>query len=331
MRSYRYKKIAATPYAKSLASRYGLDLEAIASSGGVVKGADVERAAASKTGGARITPLARRMAGARGIDRGSIRGSGYGGKIVSADVLNAQSSPSDKSFDARDAVRAVGMTRMRRVIAARMQRSSQEIPAVTQNVEVDATELLELHKSINEGRARENRVSVNDLLIRATALVTREHERFRMQLGEDDSFILHSAVNVGFAVGMDDGLLVPVIKRADEMSVFQISDAAKALIKNARANSLKPSDYGCGVITISNMGMYKVHSFTPIINQPEASILGVGAPTERLVLNERGIEVRKFIMLSLTFDHRIINGAEAAEFELDMKRVLEQPGIILQD
>lgn len=285
----------------------------------------------------RSTPLAQRMAKAGGIDLGGLRGSGYLGKVFSSDLEGvALASPAGLTvgeagvmkLGGGDTVKNIPMSNMRKIIARRMTASAQEIPAVTQNIEVDVTGLLALRSKVNE--SREEKVSLNVFMIKATALAVRKHERFRMQLGADDAFLLHSSANVGFAVGMPEGLLVPVIKNADEKSIHEIAKEAGVLIQRARNNKLMSSDYGCGVITVSNMGMYGTRAFSPIINQPEAAILGVNAPVERLVLERNGICSKSILTLSLTFDHRIINGTEAAEFELTIRALLENPEQLLK-
>lgn len=320
--------IPATPYAKMLARQNGLDLSSAAPSGkhGEVKASDVMAILDSVT---KVTPLAKRMAKEMNIDLSSIKGSGFRGKVRSKDLKNADSDDmrdrlESVMLDIDDVLKKYSMTGMRKVIAKRMMSSHTEIPVVTQNIEVDVTALLNLRKEINDSKDKANRISVNDLIIKAVAITTREQERYRMQL-IDDTYVLHSVVNVGMAVGMDEGLLVPVIKHADEMNVFEISQEAKLLAIKARDNKLSPSDYGCGVITVSNIGMYGTHSFTPIINQPEASILGVNAAIDRLMMVDGRIEQHKIMMLSLTYDHRIINGTEAAAFENRMKELLEDP------
>lgn len=284
----------------------------------------------------RITPLAALMAKGGGIDVSSIKGSGYHGKIFAGDLASAPAAsdiaPPEKirRLDDRDTTEIVTMNAMRKVIAQRMSASAREIPSVTQNLEADVTALLALRNKVNEARSKENKVTMNAFMIKAAALSAMKHARFRMQLTGNYSFVSHSSANVGFAVGMPDGLLVPVIKYANEKNIYEIAEEAGILIQKARTNTLKPEDYGCGVITVSNMGMYGIHSFSPIINQPEASILGVNTPVERLVQTREGIQPRSFLMLSLTFDHRIINGTEAAEFELTMKEFLENPEQLLK-
>lgn len=291
----------------------------------------------------RMTPLAGYMARAGGFDVSNIKGSGYLGKIFAGDltgavpaaagaatVASAAIRPEEiRRLDERDTIEIVNMNAMRKVIAHRMAVSAQEIPSVTQNLEADVTALLALRNQINEGRSKETKVTMNTFMIKAAAISAMKHARFRMQLTGNHAFVLHSSANVGFAVGMPDGLLVPVIKHANEKTVYQIAEETGILIQKARTNTLKPEDYGCGVITVSNMGMYGTHSFSPIINQPEASILGINAPAERLVQTSEGILPRSYLMLSLTFDHRIINGTEAAEFELTMKELLEKPEQLL--
>jgi len=287
----------------------------------------------------RSTPLAQRMAKAWGIELDGLRGSGYRGKVFSGDLEGAAlaghagltaGDAGVRKLDDGDTVKVIPMSNMRKIIARRMAASAQDIPAVTQNMEVDVTRLLALRKMVNESLSREEKVSLNVFMIKATALAVRKHERFRMQLGADDAFVLHSSANVGFAVGMSEGLLVPVIKNADEKSIHEIAKEAGVLIQRARNNKLMSSDYGCGVITVSNMGMYGTRSFSPIINQPEAAILGVNAPVERLVMERNGICSKSILTLSLTFDHRIINGTEAAEFELTIKALLENPEQLLK-
>jgi pyruvate dehydrogenase E2 component (dihydrolipoamide acetyltransferase) len=207
-----------------------------------------------------------------------------------------------------------------------MGRSSRETASVTQFMEMDATELLELRRLMNEDRGAQDRITVTSLIVKALAIALCEHERFRMQLSEqEDAFLLRSAVHIGIAVGADEGLFVPVLRHADKKSVREINAEVSSLSRKARDGALRPDDYTGGVITLSNMGMYGVTAFTPIINQPEASIVGIGAPAQRLVMYPDGIKTRPFITQSLTYDHRIVNGTEAADFQLRIKDLTERP------
>jgi len=224
----------------------------------------------------------------------------------------------------------IRMNGMRRVIAQRMSQSAQETAVVSQFVEVDVTELLEARKLINVGKEKAEQVSVTAFILRAMAIATREHERFRMQMGADGkSFILKSDVNIGVAVGTPEGLTVPVLRGADKKSIERLSAETTEIARDARDMKLPPDAYMGGVITLTNMGMYGVTAFTPIINQPEASILGMGAPAERLVKEGDIFKNRSFMYQSLTYDHRIINGTEAALFQMRIKELLEYPDGLL--
>jgi pyruvate dehydrogenase E2 component (dihydrolipoamide acetyltransferase) len=361
MIKYRYEKVAATPYAKLLAEQRGVALSSVtAGADGVVRAADVLTAAESAGAGvgaareasgrpsdggvshevfgrtvgadasaSRATPLARRIAAAKGIDLGSVQGSGRFGKILASDLSGAAGAAGfvrAAGADAEDVVTVVKMNGMRRTIAQRMARSARETAVVTQFMEMDVSDLLELRAIVNEGRPKGERITLTSFFVKAMAIAVREHERFRMQIQEEENaFLLHSAVNIGVAVGTDEGLSVPVLRGADGKTLGEINAEVSSLSQKARDGALSPDDYRGGVMTLSNMGMFGVTAFTPIINQPEASILGVGAPSERLVLEEDGVRTHSFVMQSLTYDHRIINGTEAAKFQLRVKDLIERP------
>lgn len=333
--------VAATPYARRLANENGIDLHEVAPTGrhGEVKGRDVEE---FLTAAPKATPLAKAMAADMGIDLKSVSGSGYRGKITSADLqpaapAAAAASPApavpDRAVEAamaeiEEVIKRYKMSGMRKVIAQRMYASHNEIPNVTQNIKVDVTELLALRETINKGREKADKVSVNDMIIKAVSKVIMEQERFRMTI-EGNDFVLHDQINIGVAVGLDDGLLVPVIRDVDKKGLLQISKEAKALAKKAREGKLLPADMGNGRITISNIGMFGTHSFTPIINQPEASIVGICGTEDELALVDGQVVVRKKMMVCVTFDHRILNGTEVCRFESRLKQLLEEPVSIL--
>lgn len=321
--------VAATPYARKLANDNEIDLHGVVPSGrhGEVKGRDVEEAinAAPKA-----TPLARAMAADLGIDLKSVSGSGYRGKIVSAD-LNIPGSGTcveEAIAEIEEVIERYKMSGMRKVIAQRMLSSHTEIPPVTQNIKVDVTELLALRESINKGKEKADKVSVNDIIIKAVSKVIMEQERFRMTL-EGDEYVMHNEINIGVAVGLDEGLLVPVIHDVDRKGLLQVSGEAKALAKKAKEGKLLPGDMGNGRITISNIGMFGTHSFTPIINQPEAAIVGICGTEDELALSDGQVVVRKKMMVCVTYDHRILNGTEVCKFESRLKELLENPVSIL--
>jgi len=297
--------------------------------------------------GLKMTLLARRIADRKGIDLSGVAGSGVSGRIFAADLQGlsgagagtaANAGPLAAASDAGGRPAAVTpvngtpvrMNGMRRAIAKRMAQSARETAAVSQVVEIDATELLSLRDVFNANRDKNDRVTVTAFILRAMAIAVKEHERFRMQLGSDgESFVLIDAVNIGVAVGTDDGLTVPVLRGADKKSLEAINAETAMMAQYAREGKLSPDDFLGGVITLTNLGMYGVTAFTPIINQPEASILGIGAPATRLVLEGTELKTRSYMYQSLTYDHRIINGAEAALFQRRLKGLLEDPKQLL--
>ena len=190
------------------------------------------------------------------------------------------------------------------------------------------TKLLKLREEINAGKEKADRISINDFIVKATGKALLSNERFRMTI-QNDCFYIHNNIDVGVAVGMEDGLLVPVVRGVDTKTLSQISAEVKALASAAREGKLKPQDMGNACISISNMGMFGTYYFTPIINQPEASILGVCSIEDELALVNGEVVVKKVSMLATTFDHRILNGTEAAKFQADLKALLENPLDIL--
>ena len=327
--------VAATPYARKMANDNGVDLSEVAPSGrwGEVRGRDVEE---YMNAAPKATPLAKAMAADMGIDLKGVTGSGYRGKITSADLqpaAPAAAAPTEAAVKAavaeiEEVIKRYKMSGMRKVIAQRMFASHNEIPNVTQNIKIDVTELLALREKINAGKEKGDKISVNDMIIKAVGKVVSEQERFRMTI-EGGDFVLYDQINVGMAVGLDDGLVVPVIKDVDKKGLRQISQEAKDLAKKAKAGKLMPEDMGNGRITISNIGMFGTHSFTPIINQPEASIVGVCGTEDELALVNGQVVVRKKMMVCVTYDHRILNGTEVCVFESRLKQLLENPVEIL--
>ena len=321
--------IPATPYAKKLAKDNGIDLKEVVPTGrhGEIRAIDVFTAIEASPV---ATPLAKAMAADLGVDLSTIQGSGYRGKILSDDIKAAfaQAQTAAEEENVAGAMKEIAevlerrkLSSMRKAIMKNMNSSHTEIPSVTQNIKVDVTELLALRAKINEGKEKAEKVSVNDLIIKAVGKATAKFERFRMTL-EGNEY-------VGMAVGITDGLVVPVIKDVDKKTLLQVSKDAKELAKKARDGKLKSSEMGDGRITISNIGMYGTHSFTPIINQPEASIVGVCGTEDELALVDGQVVVRKKMMICVTFDHRILNGTEVCEFESYLKELIENPVTIL--
>ncbi len=309
-------RIPATPAAKRIAAQKGIDLKHVSPSGsyGQVKAADVE----AVKNATKATPLAKAMAQDLGLALTSIPGSGFAGKVVKADIAQAviQTQTGEDELIPHSA--------MRRVIAKRMLQSHSEIPPVTQSSVADVT-VLEALRSKLKG---DERVSVNDFIIMAVARTLKEQLRINASYTEE-GLLIKKHVNIGMAVALPEGLIVPVIRDADQMTLRQISQKSKELAAKAREGRLMPDDYSGGTFTVSNLGMMGVTSFTPIINQPEIAILGVCAIEQRLEMEDGRITKRLKMGLSLTYDHRCIDGAQAAVFSNRVAELLENPLMLL--
>ena len=264
-----------------------------------VRTADGVGAEAPPTG-RRATPAARSVARERGIELEGIVGSGPEGCIVKRDVGGT----------------AIPMTPMRKAIAARLQQSVREAPHFYVAIDVDMTQALAVRE------AAEAKVTVNDLIVKASADTLAEHPRMNCRL-EGDAIRLLEDVNVGIAVGVEDGLVVPVLARVSELSLAEVAEQSRRLVSNARDGRL-PAGVQAG-FTVSNLGMFGVKSFSAIINPPEAAILAVGAVGDKLVLAESGVVAQPTTTLTLSSDHRIIDGQLAARFLAALKERLERP------
>lgn len=293
----------------------------------------------SKGGRIKISPLAKKTAVKMGVDYSNLAGSGPGGRIVQKDILQAaqnapakvqtasatpapQASPKATELVPMDGDRRVKLAGMRKVVAERMFRSHNEIPCVTQNVKVDVTKLIEFRKQLNEGR--EKKFSINDLVLKAVAKALSQNKHILCSL-DGDEIVFHDHVNLAMAVALDDGLIVPVIKDADKLGLEALSAAAKDLAARAREGKLAMDEYKGSTFTVSNLGMFHVETFTPIINQPDAAILGICAVQDELALEGEKVVVKKVMRISMTFDHRLIDGATGAKFKVAVKDLLENP------
>jgi pyruvate dehydrogenase E2 component (dihydrolipoamide acetyltransferase) len=216
----------------------------------------------------------------------------------------------------------VEMTRMQQTIARRMAEAKFSAPEFILTAEFDMTEARKLIRQLREVEGAP-RIGPNDLLIKATAAALTQHPE--MNAGWDDGIVRYGRINIGNAVAIEGGLVVPVIQDADKKSLGQISRESKALIEKARNNKLAPSEYEGGTFTISNLGMYDIEQFTPIINLPEACIMGVGSikPVPIIVNGEEA--VRERMKVTISCDHRVVNGSIGAEFLQTLRKLLENP------
>jgi pyruvate dehydrogenase E2 component (dihydrolipoamide acetyltransferase) len=267
----------------------------------------------------KASPLARRVARAHGVDLETVTGSGPGGRIVRADVEAAAQSVAAAPRQAEP--ESIELTRAQRTVAQRMSDAHATVPDFQVRTEVDVTQLLDMRRSMKAaGRA----VSVNDFVVRACALALRDHPRANGTY-RDGVFDLHPRINVGVAVAGEGTLVVPTIVDADAKPVTQIAEESHMLAVKVRDGTITPSELAGGTFTISNLGMFGVTSFTAVIAPGQAAILAVGAAVERPVVYEDEIVRRSIMDLSLSCDHRILYGADAALFLADLRGLLERP------
>jgi pyruvate dehydrogenase E2 component (dihydrolipoamide acetyltransferase) len=285
-----------------------------------------------------VVPAARRRAGELGVDLAAVTGSGRNGLVRVADVEAAAApapeapAPEVPAAAAQPAAEAdveeVPLTPMRRVVARRLTESMQSAPHFYLTTRVDVTRLLELRAELNRQLAdggQDRKVSVNDLLVKACAGLLAANRELNVSFG-GDKLIVHNRVHIGVAVAVDGGLLVPVVRDADQKSLTQVAREAGELVERARAGKLSGDDMGGGTFTVSNLGMLGVEQFTAVINPPEAAILAVGAAgPEPLATADGQVEVRQVLRLTLSIDHRAVDGATGARFLAQLKDVLEQP------
>jgi pyruvate dehydrogenase E2 component (dihydrolipoamide acetyltransferase) len=277
----------------------------------------------------RATPTAIELACERGIDLTALRGTGPGGKISKEDVLAAQAAPA-RPAAARE--RRVELTAMRRIVAERMAKSKREAPHFYLTMEVDMTAAAALRAKLNadlpaEAPAKAGgkmRVGFHDLLIRACAKSLGENPMMNVIWG-GDHIRVRAEINIGLAVALDEGLIVPVVRNADQLDLAATARTSAQMIEKARSKRLLPDEYEGGCLTISNLGMFDVDNFIPVINPGESSILGVGRIAQKPVVIAGGIQVRSMMSCTLSADHRAVDGAIAARFLKRVKELLEKP------
>lgn len=302
-------------------------------------------AASSTSGRIAISPLAKKIASEKGIDISTIQGSGDNGRIVKKDIENYQAAPA-KVAPAVEATPAVAEVKpvattpapvvsfmsgedtetpnsqVRNVIAKRLSESKFSAPHYYLMVEVDMSKAIATRKEINS--LPDTKISFNDMIIKATAVALRKHPMVNSSWA-GDKIVHHANVNIGVAVAIPDGLVVPVLKNTDFMSYSQISASVKDMASRAKSKGLKANEMEGSTFSISNLGMFGIETFTSIINQPNSAILSVGAIIEKPVVKNGEIVVGNIMKLSLACDHRVIDGATGAEFLQTLKAYLENP------
>jgi pyruvate dehydrogenase E2 component (dihydrolipoamide acetyltransferase) len=298
-------------------------------------------AAAPSEGRLRISPLARKLAAEKGIDPSGIAGSGPGGRIVRADILAAAERPQSQisnlksqigAFGAKGPIqeeRTVSVSNMRSTIARRLVESKTQLPHFYVEMEVDAGPLLTLREQLNAGLEKDGvKLSVNDFILKAAAEGLRRVPQVNASW-EGSQIRYFGAAHVSFAVAIEEGLITPVIRDAHQKTIFQISTEAKSLGKLAKDKKLKPEQFTGGTFCVSNMGMMGVTRFSAIINPPNSAILAIGATVKRPVVKNDQIVIGQTMSLTLSCDHRVVDGAIGAQFLGALKQLLESPALLL--
>jgi pyruvate dehydrogenase E2 component (dihydrolipoamide acetyltransferase) len=275
------------------------------------------------------TPLARAVARDLGVDLAAVTGTGRGGRVMRADVEALAQPPAAVAPVVSNAeVEEVPLSSMRRVVARRLVESVRSAPHFSLTIRVDAEALVGFRAELNRqlaARGEDLEVSVNDLVVKACAVLLRANPDLNVSFG-GDRLLRHRRVHVGIAVAPDGGLVVPVIRDADRKSLTQVAREARELIGRARAGRLGAGELGGGTFTVSNLGMFGVEQFTAVINPPEAAILAVGAAEPEPVVTDGGaVAVHRVLRLTLSIDHRALDGATGAGFLQQLKTALEHP------
>jgi pyruvate dehydrogenase E2 component (dihydrolipoamide acetyltransferase) len=302
---------------------------------------------ASDNGGTRVkaSPLARKIAAEKGIELSGLAGSGPGGRIVQRDVLGAQSAPASVSkapapVSPAAAVPAmppgegdvrIALTGMRRAIAERLLASKTQIPHFYLHIEVDAGELMRIRAEVNADaeKAGLGKLTVNDFILKAATVAAARVPKVNASFA-GDSVIQYANINLAVAVAVDDGLVTPVIREAQKKSLREMSEIVKDMAGRARTKKLKPEEYQGGTLTVSNLGNYGIESFSAIINPPQALILAIGAVVKKPVVNAQGqIVVGQRMSIGLSADHRVVDGAIGAEYLAELRKLIENPALML--
>ncbi len=313
---------AATPYAKKLAVERGIDLSKVPATGynGVIVARDVENAEIDEIK-IKVTPTARKMAEDKGINLSDIY---TGTKIRKADILALEEHQvSEDEFETEKA------SSMRKIIAQRMKATWAGTPMVTFNMEADMTELIKLRERLKPVYAKEGlKLTYNHIIMKILSKLLVKY-RYLNASFEDDTIIYHRHVNLGIAVDMERGLMVPNVKGIEKMTMKEIAGETERLIGDARSNRLSPDYLTGGTFTITNIGMFRMESFSPIINKPEVAILGINRIIDKPVAINKEVVIRPMMNLSLTTDHSLVDGALSARFLKEIVDTIENPYLLI--
>ena len=308
-------RIFVTPRAKMTAERKSIDYKTVKGTGpsGLIIEKDVLAAAAVKA-----SPVAKAIAARKGVSITTVTGTGENGKIVKHDILSG-----DANLSREDKV--IPISGMRKVIADNMMNSVQSMAHAYHKVAVDMSEAKLIRAAFKKA---EKKVSFNDIIIMALGRALQEHPRMNAWV-EDGKITEKGSVNVGIAVAVDNGLIVPTVCDVQNMTIGEIHDESARLIAKTKAGGLKKEEYSGATFTVSNLGMFGIDEFTAIVNPPQVGILAVGSMTDTPVVRDGQIVIRPMMNLVLTYDHRVIDGAPAAQFLSRVKELLENPYLMI--
>ncbi len=329
-----YKPKAAAPVAATVPAA-----APSAPAAAAVSTATATLASVAQAGRVFASPLAKRVAANEGVDIRMVSGTGPHGRVVKDDGVKALAGGgTGKGRVMRNAMEttAIPNSNMRKVIARRLTESKQNVPHFYLTVECELDKLIDVRKDINfdaeavagKDKKPSYKLSVNDFIIKAAALALRKIPAANASW-TDDAILQYNNVDISVAVAIDGGLITPIVKNADQKSVVQISNEMKDLASRARANKLSPEEFQGGGFSISNLGMYGIKNFSAIVNPPQGCILAVGAGEERVVVRHGQMVVRQVMDVTLSVDHRVVDGAVGAEFLAAFKAYVEKPGLLL--
>lgn len=340
-------KFRATPAARFLSKQNNIDLSLLKGTGpkGRIQKEDVLNF--KNFGIIKVSSLAKKIAEVEGIDLNNVTGTGVNGKILKEDVLefltnkdviSTEKEAKKQQVETQEVKKSYGeveevpMSMMRRTVAKRMSESYFTAPVFVANIEVDMTEVKKLRENIKQQLIDETgyKLTITDIISLATVKSLMKHPYVNCSLSADGTkILLHKYVNLAMAVGLESGLLTPVVKNAEKMNLRELMISLKDLTKKAVEMKLESEELEDSTFTISNLGMFGIDSFAPIINQPNSAILGVSATVDKPVVVNGEITVRPIMKLSITVDHRVVDGIEAAKFLNTLKNYLENPISIL--
>jgi len=323
------QRIFVSPRARRLAEKHEValaDLKASGPEGAIVERdvrAYLEAQRASSTAGPLITPVARRMAEEAGLDWRRLTGSGPGGRITRDDVAHAfeEAAPTEMN----EVSEVIPLRSVRAVIAERMLRSATNAPQVTLTAEADATALVELRRQLVQDGVD---AAYNDLFLYILGRALREYPLLNASL-DGETIKVWRRVHIGLAVDTERGLLVPVVRDVDRKGLLQLAEETQTLLERARAGQCTPDELRGGTFTLTNLGMFGIDAFTPLLNLPECAVLGVGRIKRQPVMVGDEVLGRELVWLSLTFDHRLVDGGPAARFLQRVVKLVECPHLLI--